>query len=180
MSLLPPDNFWLKLPGNSVPQRHWKASYLILSMFDVGPCERGKRRIIRHHSVLFHVASWRGCYWVFEGDLWYVRCSVPYEKSQLMIWVSVHVSALMPVFSPHQCFCQKRPPLLMHNVLFVSSFHNERPDWTLEGTIRTKEGKISPDCMFLLLAGIFFLSSRRRTFLFLFSSPEYMKSPLAL
>lgn len=97
MSLLPPDNFWLKLPGNSVPRRHWKASYLILSVFEVGPCERGKRRIIRHHSVLFHVASWRGCYWVFEGDLWYVRCSVPCEKSQLMIWVSVHVSALMPV-----------------------------------------------------------------------------------
>lgn len=127
MSLPPPDNFWLKLPGNSVPRRHWKASYLILSLFEVGPCERGKRRIIRHHSVLFHVASWRGCYWVFEGDLWYVRCSVPYEKSQLMIWVRVHVSALMPVFSPHQCFCQKCPPLLVHNVVFVSSFHNERP-----------------------------------------------------
>lgn len=64
----------------------------------------GKQHIIRHHSVLFHVASWKGCYWVFEGDLWYVRCSLPCERIRLTIWVNMCMSALMPV-SPGPVFC---------------------------------------------------------------------------
>ena len=66
-----------------------KGFQLDLVLFEVLALWMGKQHIIRHHRVLFHVASWKGCYWVFERDLWYVRCSMPCERIELMIWVNM-------------------------------------------------------------------------------------------
>ncbi len=96
MTLPPPDNSLLKLPGRTKPRGQWKVSNSIQPSLKFGSVNGEKQHIIRHHSVLFHVASWKGCYWVFEGVLWYVRCSVPCERIKLMIWVNMCASALMP------------------------------------------------------------------------------------
>ena len=82
-----------------------KCLKLDLALFEVGLCEWGKQHIIRHHSVLFHVAGWKGCYWVLEGRplicemldaLWKDQA---YDLSQY-----VCVSALMLVSARPQCF----------------------------------------------------------------------------
>lgn len=105
MTLQPTDNFWLKLPGNQA-KGTVKGFQIDLAPFEVWLCEWAKCHIMRHQSVLFYVVSWKGCYWVFEGVLWYVRCSVPGERIKLMIRVNMCVSALTaaPVSS---MFCQK-------------------------------------------------------------------------
>ena len=81
-----------------------KCFQLDLAFFEVCLYEWGKRHIMRRHSVLFHVVSWKGCYWVFEGVLWYVRCSMPCERIKLMIWVNMCVWVLWCLLLLVQCF----------------------------------------------------------------------------
>lgn len=102
-----------------------KGFQFYLACFDVGPCEWAKCHIMRHQSVPFYVVSWKGCFWVFEGVLWYVRCSVPCERIKLIIHVNMSVCK-----SFDACSCQ----FSVLSEMFSTAGFWDQPWWDPHGS----------------------------------------------
>lgn len=156
-----------QLRSASVPNHEWPCQRLIIShqnyqenqaegtakgfqfdlaLFDVGPCEWAKCHIMRHQSVLFYVVCWKGCYWVFEGVLWYVRRSVPCERIKLIIHVNMSVCK-----SFDACSCQ----FSVLSQMFSTAGLWDQPWWDPRGShMREKVPRLShsrSQCMHWIL-----------------------------